>query len=178
MHIIIGLITAIGGLLWALNSLQRSGFSFSSLNPFAWKRRREWRKKYQESPLYSINNPMESAAVLLLGTAKLEGEISQEQKKQILNIFSEEFNLSTNEAGELFASTAYLLQHENNFLKNINRILSKSAEKFSSEQKQSTLELIKRISQIDSDILETQQELINTVSKILLVNNKQEKWSQ
>ena len=34
MHIVIAVITAIAGLFWALNALQRSGFQFSSLNPF------------------------------------------------------------------------------------------------------------------------------------------------
>ena len=36
---LIAAITAIAGLLWALNALQRSGFQFSSLNPFLAYRR-------------------------------------------------------------------------------------------------------------------------------------------
>lgn len=41
MHIIIGVITAIAGLLWALNRLNESGFNLNSLNPFLWARRRK-----------------------------------------------------------------------------------------------------------------------------------------
>ena len=33
MHIVIAAITAVAGLIWALNSLQRSGFNVSALNP-------------------------------------------------------------------------------------------------------------------------------------------------
>lgn len=173
MHIIIALITALAGLLWALNSLQNSGFSFSSLNPFSWKRRRQWRKQYQQNPLYSLDNPMEAAAVLLLGTAKLEGEISQQQKQQLLQIFTEEFKLSEKDAQSLFSSTAYLLQNENNFLKNIPRILAKSADKFTDQQKQMTLSLIAQVAKIDSQILDEQQELINKVSKVFAIKENQ-----
>ena len=41
MHILIGLITAIAGLFWALNSLQRSEFNFGLSNPFLWSRRKK-----------------------------------------------------------------------------------------------------------------------------------------
>ena len=38
MHIILSVITALGGLIWAIVALQRSGFDINSLNPFLWHR--------------------------------------------------------------------------------------------------------------------------------------------
>jgi hypothetical protein len=35
MHLVIAAITALAGLLWAVHSLARSGFSLSDLDPFA-----------------------------------------------------------------------------------------------------------------------------------------------
>ena len=131
MHIIIGLISAAAGLLWAINSLQNSGFRLSSLNPFLWMRRNKWKKQYAQSPLYMLENPMEAAAAVLLGVAKLEGEISKEQKREILSIFSDEFKLDVDKAKELFASTSFMLQSENNFLTNIDKVLAPSKSNFS-----------------------------------------------
>ena len=71
MHYIIGLITALAGLLWALNSLQRSGFKLSSINPFAWHRRSQWSQKYGADPVTRVQDPLELVAVLLMGMAKM-----------------------------------------------------------------------------------------------------------
>ncbi|TQV87087.1 TerB family tellurite resistance protein [Aliikangiella coralliicola] len=177
MHIIIGIITALAGLLWALNSLQQSGFSFSSLNPFLWNRRRKWRKLHAQNPLYTLENPMDAAAAILLGTAKLEGEISKEHKAEILRIFSQEFNLGDDKARELFASSSYLLQSENNFLKNVDKVLASSADKFSPEQSESVIELMTKIAGLESAISPEQKQLINSVSKLLISKQShREKW--
>lgn len=177
MHIIIGLITAIAGLLWALNSLERSGFRLSSLNPFYWYRRTKWKKQYHESPLYSITEPMDAAAVVMLGMAKMEGEISREQKTEILNIFSSEFNLQSDKAKELFASSSYLLQSENNFIKNINKVLEPSKDKFSSEQVESTINLVKKIAKSESEMSLEQEELLERVIQILKPQDAEKnKW--
>ena len=177
MHIIIGLITAIAGLIWALNSLERSGFRWSSINPFYWHRRNKWKKQYQESPLYALSEPMEVAAVVMLGVAKLEGEISREQKKEILKIFNSEFNLDEKSSSDLFASTSYLLQSENNFLKNIDKVLARSKDSFSEEQAESTIALAERIAKLDSNISHTQQELLNSFARQFHSNQKQiQKW--
>jgi len=120
---------------------------------------------------------MEVAAALMLGIAKLEGEISREHKSEILNIFSSEFSLDSNKAKELFASTSYILQSENNFIKNIGKVLSTSEELFSSEQADSTIALVTRIAKIDSDISPGQQNLLNSITNILLPSRvKQDKW--
>ena len=177
MHIIIGIISALAGLFWAINSLQRSGFKLSSLNPFYWQRRNQWRKKYQESPLYLLDNPMDTAAAMMLGIAKLEGEISREHKSEILSIFSTEFNLDSDKAKELFASTSYLLQSENNFLKNVGKVLSASKDKYSSEQAASTIDLMTRIAEIESALSLEQNKLLSSVTSILKpLSTNQEKW--
>ena len=51
---IIAAITALAGLLWALNSLQRSGFHFSSLNPLLAYRRWQWTRSYGGKAIYKI----------------------------------------------------------------------------------------------------------------------------
>lgn len=177
MHILIGIITAVAGLLWALNSLQQSGFRLSSLNPFHWHRKNQWKKQYAQNPLYRLDNPMDAAASVLLGIAKLEGEISREHKTEILQIFCSEFKLDNKQAADLFASTSYLLQSENNFIKNIDKVLSPSRDQFSTEQADSTLELLIRIAKIESDISAEQYELIDLVTKILKpLATQQGKW--
>ena len=122
---------------------------------------------------------MEVAASLMLGMAKLEGEISREQKNEILEMFSNEFSLEPNKAKDLFSSTSYLLQSENNFIKNIGKILSPSKDKFSSEQAESTISLITRIAHIDSEISPIQETLLKSVKQTFKpILSDHEKWSE
>lgn len=178
MHIIIGILTALGGLFWAINSLQRSGFRFSSINPFYWHRRNQWRKKYSENPLYTLENPMEVAAALLLGVAKLEGEISREQKNRILNVFTEKFGLSSNQAQELFSATAFMLQSENNFVKNIDKVIKPAKQMFSKQQIESTLELVSEVASMDSQPTDLQVNLLSKMAQIFASDKiKNGSWS-
>lgn len=88
MHIIIGVLTAIAGLVWALHSLQNSGVDLNSFNPFTWARRRKWEKLYGAKPLYNLVKPMEAAASLIVGTLAQEGIISSDQKMQVISLFN------------------------------------------------------------------------------------------
>lgn len=171
MHIIIAIISAAAGLIWAINSLQQSGFRLSSLNPFYWHRRTKWRKQYAENPLYSLENPMDVAAALFLGIAKLEGEVSREQKSEILNIFNNKFSLNDKDAQDLFSATSFLLQPETNFVANIDKILENSKDKFLPQQVESTLQLLNQIATLDGEMTDLQNKVINSVRKILAAEN-------
>ena len=106
MHIVIAAITAIAGLLWALNSLQRSGFQFSSLNPFLAWRRFQWSRTYGGRPIYKLDRPIDVAAVLLLGVAKADGAITSDQKRELLAMFQSEFSISRDEASDLLLASS------------------------------------------------------------------------
>lgn len=163
MHILIGLITAIAGLFWAINSLQRSGFNPSSLNPFLWNRRRKWKSLYAEKPIYNLDKPLDIAAVLLLGTLKCEGEISSEQKSTLTSIYQDNFNLSDSEAADLLLASSHLIRDEIYLADNIANILEKSHQQFSDEQVSSLLVLMNKVSIIESSTNQEQSNLINAV---------------
>src|SRR5689334_12454811 len=109
---IIAVITAFAGLIWALNALQRSGFDLNSLNPFLAWRRWQWRQSYGNKPLYKLDRPIDAAAVLVVGIAKAEGEISSEQKKLLQALFQEEFGISRDAASQLLLASSHLIRDE------------------------------------------------------------------
>ena len=160
MHIVIGIMTALAGLIWAIVALQRAGVDLNSLNPFLWQRRSQWKKKYGDKPLYILGNPMEAAAVLLLGTAKCEGEISAEQKQDILAIFEQEFHLGRDEAADLLLASSHLLRNEVYLADNLDKILAKSAAAFSPDKVNSLLVLMQRVAAIESAANAEQDKLI------------------
>ena len=65
MHILIGILTAIAGLVWALYRLQNSGVNLNSFNPFFWFRRRKWEKNLHGKQLHRLDKPIDVAAALV-----------------------------------------------------------------------------------------------------------------
>ena len=177
MHMVIAAITAIAGLFWALSALRNSGFDPSSLNPFLWHRRAQWYKQHNTNPLYKIKSPMEAAAVVLLLTAKCEGEISSEQKQTLLRIFEQEFHLSQKAASDLLVSSAYLVREIDAPPSHIEKILAPSLPEFSHTQKESVLSLIHTVARIEGPPNHQQFALIATAQKLLMITeNVQKKW--
>ncbi|OMH31665.1 TerB family tellurite resistance protein [Motiliproteus sp. MSK22-1] len=167
MHILIGLITAIGGLIWAFHSLQRSGVDLNSFNPFFWIRRRRWEKQLGTKAAHNLERPVEAAALLLIGVAKIEGEITREQKREVISIFENEFNMDKENAAELFSASSYLLQDVTDIQVEVKAILAPCKDRFQNEQSTSFISMLKQVASIDGAPNEQQNMLVNTVKQEL-----------
>lgn len=178
MHIVIGVITALAGLIWALHSLQRSGFDLNSLNPFAWYRRRQWRLKYDEKPAFKLSDPMEVAALVLLGIAKCEGEISSEQKQSLLAMFRDEFQISDDEAADLLLASSHILRDEIYLSDNLNKLFQSSAERFNAAQVAGLLSMMRRVADLEGDANQEQLKFIRLTEEFFAKRSQPAKqWS-
>ena len=165
MHIVIAAITAVAGLFWALNALQRSGFHFSDLNPFLAWRRFQWSRKHGGKPIYKLDKPMDVAAVLLLGVAKADGEITSDQKKELLGMFQSEFGISRDEAADLLLASSHLIRDEIYLVDNLDKVLARSAQSFELDTVASLLAMMRRIAMLDGSVNAEQQKLIEATEK-------------
>ena len=73
MHVLLGLLGTIVTILVLLYRLSDIGINLGGLNPFSWRRRRAWQQKLEANPIFSLEDPREVAAVLLVGTAEHVG---------------------------------------------------------------------------------------------------------
>ena len=162
MHIILSVLGAVITILILLNRLEANGIDIGWLNPFAWKRRRDWAKKYHANPVYSLDNPMEITALIMVALAKSEGEISAEQKREILSKFQEVFHLSESAASELFSSITFLLKEDISAIKSTDKLLGPSGDKFTPEQASSSISLFKYISSLEGPENNYQKEVIRS----------------
>lgn len=178
MHIVIAAITALAGLLWAINSLMRSGFSLSSLDPFAAYRRWQWRRTYGGKPIYKLDRPMDVAAVLLLGIAKADGDITSDQKRELQAIFQNEFEISRDEAADLLLASSHLIRDEIYIVDHLDKILERSAPRFEAENVSTLLRYMRKIAAMDGSINAEQQKLIDATERYF--SSKQQpagKWA-
>ena len=179
MHIVIAVITAVAGLLWALNSLQRSGFHFSSLNPFLAYRRWQWSRTYGGRPIYKLERPIDVAAVLLLGVAKADGAITSDQKRELLAMFQSEFSISRNEASDLLLASSHLIRDEIYLVDHLEKILARSADRFEPDAIGSLLAMMRKVAALDGSINGEQEKLIDAAERYFASRNKQpvNKWA-
>lgn len=165
MHVVIAAITALAGLLWAINALHRSGFHFSSLNPFLAYRRWQWRRTYGGKPIYKLERPMDVAAVLLLGIAKADGDITSDQKRELQAIFQSEFEISRDQAADLLLASSHLIRDEIYIVDHLDKILERSAPRFEPENVSSLLALMRRVAALDGSINAEQHKLIDATER-------------
>ena len=176
MHIIIGFLTALAGLIWALYRLQSAGLDLNSFNPFYWLRRRRWQKQYGAKPLHSLTNPMDAAAALMVATAQLDGDLTREHKQLVLELFTRELKLSDTQAQELYVASCHLLKDSSNVQQEVKHILAPSAKAFTPAQTQSLLSMLAKIASFDGHANNAQQELLQQVENCLCESPEQSQW--
>lgn len=149
MHILLALLGSIVTILVLFKRLSDAGIDIGWLNPFAWRRRRAWRNKYQGNPIFSLSDPLEVAALLATTTAKLDGDLSFEEKTILLELFQSEFHKSEKEASDLLMSSIYLFGDGADAIAKPESVLKNSLESFSPEKARSVMSLLTAISNID-----------------------------
>ncbi|MBT8144310.1 MAG: TerB family tellurite resistance protein [Gammaproteobacteria bacterium] len=147
MHILLGLLGAIVTLLILLKRLADAGIDLAGLNPFLWRRRRNWRLQVDGDPIYMIENPRDMAAILVVGVARVDGDVTVEEKRAIRQEFEMAFSLDQRGASELIASSVYLLR-DNQALHDPAALLARCKEQFSGEQVDSLFEMINRVAMV------------------------------
>lgn len=167
MHILISLITAVAGLIWALNRLQNSGVNLNAFNPFAWYRRNQWLKKASQKPLYNLSDSVDVASVLIFGMAKLTGEITREQKQEIIEIYSKTFNLSEKEASDIYTHSSFLLRDEFDLIRSVKKIIEGSKEAFTDVQIESLMGILDTVSKMEREPNELQIAYLDAIKKEL-----------
>lgn len=164
---IIAILTALTGVLWALYRLHTSGVNLNAFNPFYWFRRRKWMNQINTKPIHLIENPMEAAALLLVATAKLDGEITRELKRFVIQLFIDEFSLTEKVANDLYATSSYLLKDADNILPEVRLILEPCKAAFKPHHIATLIEMLHKVAGEESSPTVAQNELILEVRKHL-----------
>lgn len=178
MHIVLGLLGTIVTLLILLNRLADAGIDIGGLNPFLWHRRRKWRKTYEGEPIFKIHQPMELAALLVVGLAKADGDISSEEKYSILRMFENEFHLSKSDASGLMSSSVYLLGRGDEFRDGLGKIIKPAIGEFTDEQLQSTINMLRKVASLGGAEADVKASTLERIEKSLVENKKPSgKWA-
>ena len=166
MHVLLGILGTIITILILLKRLADSGIDLGGLNPFLWHRRRRWRMKVEGNPIHAISSPMELTALLMTATAKIDGDMSSEEKRALLSFMEKEFQLSRRAAADLLISSAYMLGSGDDLRRDLDSVMRPSLDNFSEVQARSALGLLDQVCNIDPAGNELKKEFIEQIRQI------------
>ena len=172
MHIILGALGTIVTILILLNRLANLGIDIGGLNPYLWNRRRKWRKLYEGNPVFKIDNPMDSTAILMVAATKADGDMTREDKALILNLFENKFNLAKKDAAGLLISSVHLLGDGLEVRGNVGKFLSPSKAAYTEMQAESAISLISQTAGHPGPMHPHAEELLDQVRTELTPNQK------
>lgn len=160
MHIILGVLSSIVTILWMLDRL---GVDIGGMNPFYWYRRRAFARKYGSDPIYSIDDPIHVASLLVIGTAKLDGDLTAGQKNKAQGLFESEFSMNAKEASQLFGSAAHLLAAPQLLEQQLGKFADRNTNRFSPQQIHSLLGMMTAVAAVDGDMSTAQRAFIDKI---------------
>jgi len=175
MHIILAFLGVVVTILVLLNRLQDGGIDLGWLNPFSWRRRRSYRKHHDLNPAFKLESPLDVAALYMVCVAKIDGDISREQKEKILSLFEKEFHLSSKQARELLASSVHLIGQTSEVYQTPNKVIERCIDKISLEQSESICSLVDKVANIDGQSSAEQEKLVNNI-KAACPQKSQDTW--
>lgn len=177
MHVLIAFLGSLVTVLWLLHRLAEMGVSLGGLNPWLWSRRRRWKKLYEGNPIFRLENPLEIAGLLTVAIAKLDGDMSAEEKQKILELFKLDFRMSQKDAADLMVACVHLLKDGEELRGNLKKVVGGNQVSFTPEQADSLLSMLEQVASLAGGVNERQRSFISQVAGYLRTETVAGAWN-
>lgn len=157
MHIILGLISFIGVILfaiWRINlALQASReIVDAAQDAKGFFRRRKWNKKVNADLIQQIEDPREAATAMMVAVAETDGPMTESERTQILDIITGTFEATSKQAIELLAHGRWISKDAGDltsYLGRFKKIIMKTCDE---QQKAELIEMLYKVGKADGSI--------------------------
>lgn len=173
---ILAVLGVIVTILILLNRLANAGIDLGGLNPFLWQRRRNWKNKLEGNPIYQIESPMDAVALYMVAIVKADGDMTKEDKGNILRLFSDSFKLSEKESSSLLVSSSHLLGNGEEVQDNVAKVMEKSLSDFTDAQMKSSQQLLREVAGNLEQRPQIAHQLIRDLEKVFASKSKTQDW--
>ncbi|MEL7537447.1 MAG: TerB family tellurite resistance protein [Pseudomonadota bacterium] len=163
MHLIVALLGAIATAVWILHRLAEMGISLAGLNPFLWKRRRDWSNRYNSNPIFQLESPLETMGLMMVAVAKADGEMSGSEREHLLRAFVDVFELNDKDAVGLLNSASHMYGRGDEIRDKLDAVLAPSKNAFSATQRQQIRPMLEAVAAADGESSASQRALIEQI---------------
>ena len=163
MHMLLSLLGTIVTIVILCKRLSDSGIDLSWLNPFGLS---SDTSSDQGKQLFSLSDPLEVAALLATTIAKIDGDLSSQEKTVLLQLFQTEFHISEQQASDRLRCSNILFGDGRLAITMPAQIMHASLQSFSPEKAQSVMRLLNTISQVDNKNQAATQGFVSQIEAI------------
>ena len=124
------------------------------------------------SAAYALESAMDVAALFMVAIAKVDGDMSKEQKDRILQLFMSEFKLTEGKAKELLGASVHIYARGDDVLQNPKAVIARSYDSFTDSQVESVIHMLKEVSIAEGEPSSNQKDVIKRIISELPNTNK------
>ncbi len=174
MHIILGLLGTLVTLLILVKRLSDAGIDIGWLNPFAWHRRRSFRQQHDTNPAFTLDSPLDAAALAVFVVARSRGEMVREDKAALKRLFMDEFNIDASRADSLLVASSYLVNDD--IYHTPERIFSRTRDQLAPPQIESLHRMLNTASMLSGDMTAEQRKIITKIRQVFASSQSSSEW--
>ncbi|RRD57839.1 phenylacetic acid degradation protein [Comamonadaceae bacterium OH2545_COT-014] len=171
MGLLMQIIGLLMGLIFVAEGLKRLGIDVGWLNPLTFFRRRAWKKKITQPPLYALEHPVDVVGVLALAVAQagqaqpgaaLPHESARASAAQAL--LRQHLSLDEKAAQDLWLASAHLLRAHPLTPREVPAVLTRSAARFTPYHQDTLRTVLHAVAHAQPPVTAEQQALLDAVA--------------
>lgn len=168
MHILLALIGALAGLFWAftrfVGAAREGREAVNEVRGLF--RRGKWSRKIDKRHIENLEDPRESAAIVLFQLAAYEGAIIQAQLDHMMQVMMTSFETSKTESEEFIAFARMAMGEINDASNSLTKILRPVNDMCSEKEKQELLAMMESVAGFGGNANDQQTHLISQARNI------------
>lgn len=170
MHIFLGIIGAIVGLIYFLSRLARAARdgqkAVSEVGGIV--RHHQWSRKVSRRLIENLSDPREAGAILLVQMASYEGALTDAQQGHIVDLMIEYFQTDSDTAEQLLSFARMSIGEINDAANSLSKILRPVEQVCKEQEKNDLVSMLQQVSSFTGAPSDQQTQLVDRVRMKLL----------
>ncbi len=174
MHILLGLLSAVGIILFALWRINMAVQATRELADAAdsargFFRRSKWRKKLNSDQLKNVSDPREAATIMMVAVAETDGAMTDRERIKILSIMRDKFEASQEQAEEMLSLARWMSKDAGDLTSFLNRLVPVIMKACDEKQKHELVEMLRDVASAHGEVPQEQEQSILQIKRYLAI---------
>ncbi|MEM9617433.1 MAG: TerB family tellurite resistance protein [Pseudomonadota bacterium] len=170
MHILLAILGAAAAAFWAfrhfMNAANEGREAIGEVKGVI--RRGNWSRRVDQRLIENLSDPREAAAILMYQIAAYDGDVTDHQKRMMVDAMRNAFEADEETAEGLYAFARMAVGEINDAGNSVRKILRPVAEVCTTDEKQQLIALLDQTAEVEGAPSDVQRRLIAEARRVLL----------
>ncbi|WP_306250808.1 TerB family tellurite resistance protein [Parvularcula sp. IMCC14364] len=130
-------------------------------------RRGKWSRQIDQRVIENVNDPRDSAAILMVQIASYEGEITTGQKQKMIELMTEGFGATPDEAEGLYSFGRMAIGQINDAANSLGKLMRPVKDALTLQEMKDMIRMLEEVAEVEGKPSERQRDLIVQVRRAL-----------